>query len=119
MVDKFSFTLYNSGIIYGGTRNANIVEAYMGHYDKLYDKISSNVKDVSFSDLHKLLTKVGGFDCRQGIGDHYVFSHPDLTVIVSVDSRNKGKQLKPIYVKKALAAFKEANPQHNREGIEK
>jgi predicted RNA binding protein YcfA (HicA-like mRNA interferase family) len=90
----------------------------MGHYNKLYDQISSNIKDVSFADLHKLLTKVGGFDCRQGAGDHYVFSHPDLTEIISVDSRNKGKQLKPIYVKKALAAFREVNPQFGKEGIE-
>lgn len=81
----------------------------MGHYEKLYLKMINNPKDVSFDDLHKLLTKVGGFDSRQGSGDHYVFSHPDLIEILSIDSRGKRKPLKPIYVKKALAAFQETN----------
>ena len=32
----------------------------MSHYKKLYEKIKNNTKDVSFEELDKLLTKVGG-----------------------------------------------------------
>lgn len=33
----------------------------MAHYKKLYEKIRNNPKDVSFQDIDKLLTKIGGF----------------------------------------------------------
>ncbi len=50
----------------------------MGHYEKLLQKIENNPADVTFDELEKLMTKVGGFTCRSGKGDHYTFSHPRL-----------------------------------------
>ena len=81
----------------------------MGHYEKLLHDIENNPSDVKFDALHKLLTKVGGFDCRNGKGDHYNFSHPDLEDILTIDSRGKKGPLKAVYVKKALRLFKEVN----------
>ena len=78
----------------------------MGHYEKLLQKIENNPSDVTFDELKKLMTKVGGFECRKGKGDHYTFSHPDLPDILTVDSRAKHGALKPIYVKKALKLYK-------------
>jgi predicted RNA binding protein YcfA (HicA-like mRNA interferase family) len=77
----------------------------MGHYEKLLRNIENNPADVKFDDLRTLLTKTGGFNCRQGKGDHYVFSHPDLMEMLIVDSRGKKSPLKAIYVKKALKLY--------------
>ena len=76
----------------------------MSHYKKLYEKIKNNTKDVSFEELDKLLTKVGGFIRRnpKGGSSHYTYSHPDLVDIITIP---KDKPVKPIYVKKALIAF--------------
>jgi len=52
------------------------------------------------------MTKVGGFTCRKGKGDHYTFSHGKLQEILTVDSRGKHRPLKAIYVKRALALYK-------------
>lgn len=78
----------------------------MGHYNKLLQAVENNPADVSFDDLEKLMTKVGGFTCRKGKGDHYTFSHPKLQEILTVDSRGKRRPLKAIYVKRALALFR-------------
>lgn len=78
----------------------------MGQYEKLLRQIENNPSDVTFDDLHKLLThKKGGFLCRTGKGDHCVFYHPDLPVMLTVDSRGKKGKLKPIYVKQALKLY--------------
>ena len=78
----------------------------MGHYNKLLQAVEKNPADVSFDDLEKLMTKVGGFTCRKGKGDHYTFSHPKLQEILTVDSRGKRRPLKAIYVKRALVLFR-------------
>lgn len=78
----------------------------MGHYNKLLQAVENNPADVSFDDLEKLMTKVGGFTCRKGKGDHYTFSHPKLQEILTVDSRGKRRPLKAIYVKRALGLFR-------------
>ena len=80
----------------------------MGHYNKLLQAFENNPADVSFDDLEKLMTKVGGFTCRKGKGDHYTFSHPKLQEISTVDSRGKRRPLKAIYVKRALVLFRRA-----------
>ena len=80
----------------------------MGHYNKLLQAVGNNPADVSFDDLEKLMTKVGGFTCRKGKGDHYTFSHPKLQEILTVDSRGKRRPLKAIYVKRALVLFRRA-----------
>jgi predicted RNA binding protein YcfA (HicA-like mRNA interferase family) len=83
----------------------------MGHYKKLYMKIKNNPHDVMFDDLHKLMTKVGGFNSRAGKGDHHVFSHPDLEdTEITVDTRGRHKPLKTIYVKKCIKYFDQVNP---------
>ena len=78
----------------------------MGHYEKLLQKIENNPADVTFDELEKLMTKVGGFTCRKGKGDHYTSSHGKLQEILTVDSRGKHRPLKAIYVKRALALYK-------------
>lgn len=80
----------------------------MGHYNKLLQAVENNPADVSFDDLEKLMTKVDGFTCRKGKGDHYTFSHPKLQEILTVDSRGKRRPLKAIYVKRALVLFRRA-----------
>ncbi|WP_071844271.1 type II toxin-antitoxin system HicA family toxin [Selenomonas sp. oral taxon 478] len=80
----------------------------MEHYNKLLQAVENNPADVSFDDLEKLMTKVGGFTCRKGKGDHYTFSHPKLQEILTVDSRGKRRPLKAIYVKRALVLFRRA-----------
>lgn len=80
----------------------------MGHYNKLLQAVENNPADVSFDDLEKLMTKVGGSTCRKGKGDHYTFSHPKLQEILTVDSRGKRRPLKAIYVKRALVLFRRA-----------
>ena len=80
----------------------------MGHYNKLLQAVENNPADVSFDDLEKLMTKVGGCTCRKGKGDHYTFSHPKLQEILTVDSRGKRRPLKAIYVKRALVLFRRA-----------
>lgn len=76
----------------------------MAHYKKLYEKIKNNPKHVSFEDIDKLLTKVGGFTKRapRGGSSHYTYSHPDLEDIITVP---KDRPVKPIYIKRALRAF--------------
>lgn len=76
----------------------------MGQYKKLYDKIKSNPKNVSFDEIDKLLTKMGGFNRRapKSGSSHYTYSHPDLQDILTVP---KDRPIKVIYIKKALAAF--------------
>ncbi|WP_312560884.1 hypothetical protein [Anaerospora sp.] len=87
----------------------------MGHYQKLYKKIRNNKRSVRFEDLNTLMTKVGGFECRQGDGDHYVFSHPDLSYHISVDCRGKREPLLIVYVLKSLKAFDEVNASFTEE----
>ena len=76
----------------------------MSHYEKLYNKMKNNPKDVRFQSIDKLLTKKGGFIRKNpGSGSsHYTYSHPDLVDIITIP---KGKPIKPIYIKKALGAF--------------
>lgn len=81
----------------------------MGHYEKLLQKIENNPSDVTFDELEKLMTKVGGFECRKGKGDHYTFSHPDLSEILTVDSKGQRGPLKAVYVKRALKAYRYVN----------
>ncbi|WP_303862007.1 type II toxin-antitoxin system HicA family toxin [Alkalibaculum bacchi] len=76
----------------------------MSHYKKLYNKIKNNPKNVSFSEIDRLLTKCGRFTCRgpRGGSSHYTYSHPDLKEIITIP---KDKPIKPIYIKRALKFF--------------
>lgn len=76
----------------------------MSHYKKLYEKVKNNPKDVSFNEIDKLLTKIGGFTRRNPSkgSSHYTYSHPDLIDIITIP---KNKPIRTIYIKKALSAF--------------
>lgn len=74
----------------------------MGHYDKLYRDIKNNPNNVTFKDIHILLTKVGGFKVRNNGSSHYVYYHTDLVDNITIP---KNRPVKPIYIKKALKAF--------------
>lgn len=76
----------------------------MSHYRKLYDKIKNNPKDVSFEEIDKLLTKVGGFTRTnpKGGSSHYTYYHPDLLDPLTIP---KNKPVKAIYIKRALMFF--------------
>lgn len=73
----------------------------MSHYRKLYNKMKNNPKNVSFEDIDKLLTKVGGFNRSnpKGGSSHYTYSHPDLDDIMTIP---KDRPVKAFYVKRAL-----------------
>ena len=76
----------------------------MSVYNKLYQKIKNNPKNVSFNELDKLLTRFGGFKRRnpRGGSSHYTYSHSDLSEIITIP---KSRPVKPIYIKKALRAI--------------
>lgn len=75
----------------------------MTRFDKLYNQIVNNPKDVKFEDLDKLLTRAG-FECRQprSGSSHYTYHHPKLIEVLSIP---KARPIKAIYVKKAIAAI--------------
>lgn len=75
----------------------------MTRFDKLYNQIVNNPKDVKFEDLDKLLTRYG-FECRQprGGSSHYTYHHPKIAEVLSIP---KARPIKAIYVKKAIAAI--------------
>jgi len=72
---------------------------------KLFARIRNNPKDVTFSEVQKLLMDVG-FGERQprGGSSHYVYYHPSLDGIVTL---TKGTKTLPEYqVKDAIRAMK-------------
>lgn len=82
----------------------------MSRNEKLYQKIKNNPKDVSFQELERLMTSVGGFSSKPGKGDHYRFTHPELDHPIIVDSGGKKGVVKTVYVKKCLKYFELLNP---------
>lgn len=58
-----------------------------------------------------MLTKVGGFEVRNKVGSHYIYSHPDLKDIDDfVNIPYKKPHIKEQYIKKAIEKFELANP---------
>ncbi len=83
----------------------------MGHYEKLYQKIKDNPKNVRFDEIDKLLTKVGGFEKRNKGTSHFIYSHPDLNNIDDyVNIPYNKPHIKTYYIKKAIEKFELANP---------
>lgn len=76
----------------------------MSRYDKLYNKMKNNPKNVKFEDIDKLLTKIGGFSRSnpRGGSSHYTYSHPNLVDILTIP---KDRPVKAIYIKRALKYF--------------
>jgi len=77
---------------------------HMGRYEKLYEKIKNNPRNVSFEEIDKLLCQIGGFSRRtpRSGSSHYTYSHPDLIQIITIP---KDRPIKACYIKVALEAF--------------
>lgn len=74
----------------------------LGQFEKLYEKIKKNPRDVKFEEIDKLLINYGGFKRRDGKGSHYVYKHPMLTDIKDYLTIPKAKPVKQVYILKAL-----------------
>lgn len=71
--------------------------------EKLFDKISGSPKDVSFSDIRKLLEQEN-FSLERITGSHHIFKKESVIFVIPVH-HNK---VKTIYVKRVLEIIKEA-----------
>jgi len=72
----------------------------MGKSDKLLHKIRNNPKNVSFSELEKLLFHYG-FEFRRSRGSHHIYSHKkrkDIRITIPFKRPHVGA----IYVKKVI-----------------
>ena len=74
--------------------------------DKLLKRIENNPKDVRFEEIEQVLLSKG-FEERQARGgsSHYVFYHENLEKNVVIPKPHKSKNIKSIYIKKALKAI--------------
>ena len=66
--------------------------------------VRSRPRQVRFEELRGLLDAFG-FEGRHGKGDHWVFRHPLLRYVVTVDPRRP--HVLPVYVRNALKAIEE------------
>ena len=83
----------------------------MGHYQKLYERIKNNPKNVRFDDIDKLLVNIGGFVRRNKGGSHYIYSNPALRNIDDYINIPYNKpHIKKQYIIKAIEKFDLANP---------
>ncbi len=73
----------------------------MSRRQKRLDRIRNSRKDVSFSELCRILND-HGFDIRSGKGSHYVAIHPATGVTITIVRRSPVRQ---VYVEKALEAI--------------
>ena len=67
---------------------------------KLLKKILNNTKDVSFSDMVKIVEEFG-FEIGRISGSHHIFSHSALSEIVNL--QNVGGKAKSYQVKQFIA----------------
>jgi predicted RNA binding protein YcfA (HicA-like mRNA interferase family) len=72
--------------------------------DKREAAMRRNPRAVRFADLQAVLED-HGFVGRKGKGDHWVFEHPLLSYVVTVDPRRP--HVLPVYVRNALRAIDE------------
>lgn len=71
--------------------------------EKLFDKISNNPKDVSFSDIRKLLEQEE-FTLERVTGSHHVFKKDSVTFVIPVHNN----KVKTIYVKRVIELIEES-----------
>ncbi|MDI6780703.1 MAG: type II toxin-antitoxin system HicA family toxin [bacterium] len=78
----------------------------MSKIEKLFEKIKNNPKNVRFDEIEQFLLDIG-FEERQARrgSSHYIFYHEKLEKNVVIPKPHKDKQVKPIYIKKALMAI--------------
>lgn len=81
---------------------------------KLYEKIKSNPKNVSYEDIHTLMT-AGGFGHRCKNSSHHIYTHPDLHGIEDVVTIPFKRPIKEVYIKKALKKLELVNPGFGKE----
>ena len=67
------------------------------------EQLKQSRRSVRPQKLHRLLDRAG-FTRRAGKGDHWVYTHPRLPYLLTVDPRNP---LLPTYVSKAIRAIEE------------
>ena len=73
-------------------------------YERLLNRVNSAPKQVSLTELIKLMELVG-FTWRRGSKNHYVFYYKSITI--GVAPPHSGRFVKPIYVKNCLKAINE------------
>lgn len=73
----------------------------MSRRQKRLDRIRNNRKDVSFSELCRVLDD-HGFDIRSGKGSHWVAIHPATGITMTLVRRDPVRQ---VYVERALGAI--------------
>lgn len=82
----------------------------MSRFKKLYEKIKNNPVDVSFEEIHQLLTKYGGFIHRNKASSHNIYTHPNLHGINDMVNIPYNRPIKKVYILKAIEKFELANP---------
>ncbi len=75
---------------------------------KLLKKILNNTRDVSFSDMVKVVESFG-FELGRVSGSHHIFSHTELSEIVNL--QNVGGKAKSYQVKQFIALIEKYNLQ--------
>ena len=73
----------------------------MSRRQKRLDRIRNNRKDVSFSELCRILDD-HGFHVRSGKGSHYGAVHPETGITLTMVRRHPVRQ---VYVEKVLEAI--------------
>lgn len=74
--------------------------------EKLFQKILSGSKNVSFSDFVKLLNAFG-FELDRINGSHHIFKHREITELINIQNV-KGKA-KPYQIKQFLSIIENNN----------
>ncbi len=79
----------------------------MSKKEKRLQRILQNPKDVRFSELDAVLTEYG-YERRQSDkgGSHYVYSHPEVNMLVTLVSHGQDDILPEYQVKKAIKSLK-------------
>ncbi|MCE2928484.1 MAG: type II toxin-antitoxin system HicA family toxin [Candidatus Caenarcaniphilales bacterium] len=73
-------------------------------YRKLLSQVKENPKNVTVTELIKLMELIG-FSFRRGSKNHYIFYYQSKTICVAPP--HPGKHIKPVYVKECLKAIEE------------
>ncbi|MEK9149965.1 MAG: type II toxin-antitoxin system HicA family toxin [Candidatus Desantisbacteria bacterium] len=78
----------------------------MNKTEKLYRKIKNNPKNVKFEEIEQFLLNMG-FEERQSRegSSHYIFYHKRLEGNIVIPKPHKGKEVKSVYIKKALISI--------------
>jgi predicted RNA binding protein YcfA (HicA-like mRNA interferase family) len=79
----------------------------MAKWRKLLDKLNSGSTDIRFDDMVLLFEKFG-FVLVRVRGSHHIFSHPDVTELLSVQPR-KDSKAKPYQLRQFLAMVEQYN----------